>query len=211
MLVTEIFHSIQGEGKLVGTPSVFVRLFGCNLACTWCDSKYSWQTKGNEVKQMTPEQVAKEISKHMSTNIVWTGGEPTLQQAEIWHVIQELGTGYHHTVETNGSQVITTPFDLVVISPKLENSGNKSYPLKANKNSLEKIFKFVVSSEQDFQEIEEYIQANNIIDSVYLMPEGVTSQKQIEMGQRIVEFCLQTGFIFCPRIHTLLWGNTRAK
>jgi 7-carboxy-7-deazaguanine synthase len=74
MLISEIFHSIQGEGELTGVPSVFVRTSGCNLRCTWCDTPYaSWQPEG---RPLTVEEVVAEVSRHPSRHVVLTGGEP---------------------------------------------------------------------------------------------------------------------------------------
>jgi len=74
MLISEIFHSIQGEGELTGIPSVFVRTSGCNLRCNWCDTMYaSWQPEGVE---MSVDQIVAEVLNHPASHCVLTGGEP---------------------------------------------------------------------------------------------------------------------------------------
>jgi 7-carboxy-7-deazaguanine synthase len=74
MLISEIFYSVQGEGSLVGVPSVFVRTSGCNLRCGWCDTPYaSWKPEGVE---MSVEEILAEVAKHPTRYVVVTGGEP---------------------------------------------------------------------------------------------------------------------------------------
>src|SRR5882724_5942331 len=76
MKIAEIFHSIQGEGVLVGVPSVFVRTSGCNLRCTWCDTPYtSWQPEGEE---RGIESIVEEVNGYGASHVVVTGGEPMI-------------------------------------------------------------------------------------------------------------------------------------
>src|ERR1700682_1426763 len=74
--ISEVFHSIKGEGTLVGVPSVFVRTSGCNLRCTWCDTPYtSWQPEGGE---RTVDQIVTEVKQYPARHVVVTGGEPMI-------------------------------------------------------------------------------------------------------------------------------------
>jgi 7-carboxy-7-deazaguanine synthase len=124
MRVAEIFHSIQGEGKLAGMPSAFVRVSGCNLRCTWCDTPYaSWDPQGEE---MTAQAVAERVLQLGAQHVVLTGGEPMMFK-EIGEVIRMLkAAGKHITVETAGTlwleDLPTGSIDLASISPKLANS-----------------------------------------------------------------------------------------
>ena len=75
--INEIFFSIQGEGVLIGTPTIFIRLYGCNLRCSWCDSMYS--VEGDDFKELSISNIIKETQKYRCDNICITGGEPLLQ------------------------------------------------------------------------------------------------------------------------------------
>ena len=94
MKVNEIFDSIQGEGRYAGYPATFVRLSGCNLACNWCDTKY--HTNG---KQMTIEEIIKDLQQRKPGIIVWTGGEPTNQIKEVNEAIEHLKLRKHRALD----------------------------------------------------------------------------------------------------------------
>lgn len=147
----ELYPAPQGEGPTTGTPSLFVRLSGCNLHCSWCDSFFTWNFEGtkfsNEKEIRNPkvkreeEMKAYEIEEFTNRikeeaefanvkNIVITGGEPTLQQKDIAVVIKPLKEqGYTFEIETNGTNYINDDLfellDQINCSPKLENSGNQ--------------------------------------------------------------------------------------
>ena len=146
----EIFYSIQGEGKNMGQPSIFVRTSMCNLHCIWCDTDYTWNwesTRFKHVKDQIPgykkykmEEHIAEISKdeiiatlqaYPCKNIVLTGGEPMLQQqllSELMLELQQSDKSYFFEVETNGTIVPDPAFEQQIhqynVSPKLENSNN---------------------------------------------------------------------------------------
>ncbi len=127
MKIAEIFYSLQGEGKLAGVPSVFVRVAGCNLRCGWCDTPYaSWHPEGEE---MTAGAIAGEVRKHPAGHVVLTGGEP-MMFGDMPELIGRLkAAGKHVTVETAGTLwpeglvgVAAGGIDLASGSPKLGNS-----------------------------------------------------------------------------------------
>src|SRR6058998_3000737 len=98
MKVSELFYSIQGEGKLVGVPSVFVRASGCNLRCTWCDTPYaSWEPEGGEI---TVDQIVEQVLAYRCRHVVLTGGEPMIMP-DVEALCAALKTkGLHVTIET---------------------------------------------------------------------------------------------------------------
>lgn len=146
----EIFHSIQGEGKSIGVPSVFVRTSLCNLHCVWCDTDYTWNWTGTRFAHVNDnkpgyqkfdkkawiapcpiETVADTVHAFQCPNIILTGGEPMLQQAALAALMRTLRLrrpDYRFETETNGTLVPTPEFDDAIdqynVSPKLANSGN---------------------------------------------------------------------------------------
>ncbi|QZP38028.1 7-carboxy-7-deazaguanine synthase QueE [Halobaculum magnesiiphilum] len=119
--INELFASLQGEGKLAGVPSTFVRTSGCNLRCWFCDSYHtSWEPTH---AWMGVEDVVAAVDERDPDHVVLTGGEPTIHE-ESFELLRRLGDDYHLTVETNGTVVPPedTPIDLASISPKLATS-----------------------------------------------------------------------------------------
>src|SRR2546423_3241672 len=120
MKVSEIFYSIQGEGKLVGVPSVFVRASGCNLRCTWCDTPYaSWDPEGED---MPLDEIVRRVLSFDAQHVVLTGGEPMIMP-EIAQLCAALkAAGRHLTMETAATVYQPVDIDLASLSPKLSNS-----------------------------------------------------------------------------------------
>jgi 7-carboxy-7-deazaguanine synthase len=120
MRIAEVFLSIQGEGLLTGTESVFVRASGCNLRCWYCDTPYtSWSPEGDD---LSVEEILADIERHKCKHVVLTGGEPMLF-SELVPLSEELHRrGLHITVETAGTLHLPVRCDLMSISPKLSNS-----------------------------------------------------------------------------------------
>lgn len=211
LVLNEIFHSIQGEGPNTGHPSIFVRLGGCNLRCTWCDTKYTWDPKVADNFNSTVEDVVKEIRKYPCKHLVITGGEPMLQQDKVKMLLQEL-KGYTAEIETNGSIRcrINSLIEQINCSPKLSNSGNRPYALKILPTNRKVIYKFVVQKRSDLDEIKAYAEAHHIPkEKVYLMPEGVTKKAIQEKSEWLVEICKKEGYHFSTRLHVLLYGGKR--
>jgi 7-carboxy-7-deazaguanine synthase len=251
LLISEIFGpTLQGEGRQQGQPCAFVRLGGCNLTCSFCDTPYTWAFTDRQVakheggKKYDPKQelrrmdavdVAAAVRKILPSGglVVFSGGEPMLQQAKIVQVMGELGglPYYRFAVETAGtiapsgdirtlvvSDRFTTdrdPFLQLTVSPKLENSGNdrkKSEVPDAIRayNTLGADFKFVVDGPTILLFIEEFVKHYGIdSDRVWLMPEGTRRESLLEIGPRVANCALSNGWNFTQRMHVLLWGNER--
>lgn len=118
--INELFHSLQGEGRLAGVPSVFVRTSGCNLRCWFCDSyRTSWEP-AHAWLDLT--EVVAEIERHDADHVVLTGGEPLVHDESVPLLERLDAAGYHTTVETNGTIHRDAPIDLASVSPKLSSS-----------------------------------------------------------------------------------------
>jgi len=227
MRVSELFYSIQGEGKLMGVPSVFVRASGCNLRCVWCDTPYaSWDPEGPE---MSIDQIMYKVREFDATHVVLTGGEP-LVMADIEPLCDALKSkGHHLTVETAATVFKPLKLDLASLSPKLSNStphhragGRFAVAHERQRLNFDTIqrfidtspsvqLKFVVAQPSDMDEIESILAKvrgwNR--DDVLLMPEGTDMTTLGSRAGWIAEICTKTGFRFCPRLHVALYGNTR--
>lgn len=223
MKIAEVFYSMQGEGSLVGVPSVFVRTSGCNLRCVWCDTPYtSWTPEGHE---LSLDQIVAEVKKHPARHVVVTGGEPMIAP-EIVPLTERLRQlGLHVTVETAGTVFKPVACDLMSISPKLANSTPVGDPhwagqherLRINLETLSKLMmrypyqlKFVVAAPRDLEELRALVtrlQADRA--RVMLMPEGVDREVLRERAIWLAEICKAEGYRFTPRLHIELYGNRR--
>src|SRR5438552_10773277 len=121
MKIAEIFYSVQGEGSLVGVPSVFVRTSGCNLRCVWCDTPYtSWNPEGDE---LSLDEILSRVDAHpQARHVVVTGGEPMIAPQIVELTKRLRGRGLHITIETAGTVHKPVACDLMSISPKLAHS-----------------------------------------------------------------------------------------
>ena len=145
--VSEIFTSFQGEGPYIGTPATFLRLYGCNLNCQWCDTDIS------TYEMLSVDDVAEILITQMEFNninlLVITGGEPTLQMEEIKRLIKELPDDIKIQLETNGSIFEYLPEIEYVISPKEDKE-----KVFENYYKYENVFfKFVITSKEDIDEV----------------------------------------------------------
>jgi len=226
MRINEIFHSIQGEGKLAGVPSVFVRTTGCNLRCTWCDSpSTSWEPVG---EKMSLDGILDRLADFACTHVVLTGGEPMLAEGveELTRRIRD--GGYHLTIETAATIWKDVVCDLASISPKLSNStpwdrdgGRRAEAHERQRINLDTVrrfmalceyqLKFVVDTPTDVPEIDALVLRLDAVEpsNVLLMPQGVTDPELAERGRWVAEICKQRGYRFCPRLHVALFGHTR--
>jgi 7-carboxy-7-deazaguanine synthase len=227
MKLAELFYSIQGEGKLVGVPSVFVRASGCNLRCVWCDTPYaSWSPEGEDVPV---EQIVDRVREFPARHVVLTGGEPMIMPdiATLCDLLK--AEGYHITIETAATVYEPVKLDLASLSPKLSNStphdregGRFARAHEQQRLNLPVIqqfidaapdfqLKFVVSGERDIDEIESILSGLKrwTAADVLLMPEGTDPGILADRSGWVAELCRKKGFRFCPRLHISLYGNRR--
>ena len=222
MKIAELFYSVQGEGALVGVPSVFVRTSGCNLRCEWCDTPYtSWRPEGTD---WTLDRIVDEVRSHPARHVVVTGGEPMIAPEIVALTGRLREAGLHITIETAGTVFHPVACDLMSISPKLSNSTPRDPKWSAQHDRLriqpdvlrqlmERYpyqLKFVIAEPADLDEVRaltEVLKADR--ERVVLMPEGVERDRLRERGRWIADICKQEGFRFSPRLHVDLWGDMR--
>jgi len=222
VVINEIFYSLQGEGRLAGTPSVFVRLAGCPLRCRWCDTKYAWSPTAGTA--YTPEQLHNAIGAWPTRYVVVTGGEPLLVP-ELKSFLQAFARKrLHITIETAALHFEPgLPCNLMSLSPKLSNStpvdpaqAAKHEARRLNLEVLQRLvdtydyqIKFVVERAEDLDEIAAILGRIKGIEPgrVWLMPQAEDATTLLERSRWLAEVCKQTGFALSPRLQVRLWDN----
>lgn len=232
-LVSETFVSVQGEGKLTGVPSWFLRLSGCNLRCRWCDTPYaSWNPEG---EKRSIDDLLDEAQASGMRHAVVTGGEPMIfpQLPAICAGLHERGM--HVTIESAGTVFpddwTDLSCDLMSLSPKLANStpvDDPRDPLRVWTERHEsrrldvgvlnrliagfpdRQLKFVVTGPGDLAEIDGLLARLSGFEpvDVMLMPEG-TAVPEPGAVQWVVRTCLERGWRYCHRLQIELFGDTR--
>ena len=220
MKISEIFYSVQGEGALIGVPSVFVRTSGCNLRCSWCDTPYtSWRPDGVE---MNLSDILDKAAAFPAQHVVLTGGEPMIAAQAPELLTAFKARGFHITIETAGTVDANVNCDLMSISPKLSNSTPQGpfqaqhERLRINIEVLRSLMrfphqlKFVIADPSDMTEVRQLVkQIEAKPSSVMLMPEGVEQSVLRERSLWLVEEAKSHGYRFSPRLHVDLYGNKR--
>jgi 7-carboxy-7-deazaguanine synthase len=232
--INELFYSLQGEGKLTGTPSVFIRTSGCNLRCWFCDSYHtSWEPTH---ATMGLDEIVEEVQSHGDADhVVLTGGEPLIHDSAVTLLERLDDLGYHTTVETNGTIYRDAPIDLASISPKLASStptaerdpkGEGEWAerheerrldyeaLAALVDEYDTQLKFVVTGPGDMSEIEELVAELREVASgpvgdsdILLMPEGMTRDELDRHRGEVAELAMEYGYRYTTRLHVDLWND----
>ena len=227
------FHTVEGEGSWMGRLVSYMRTSGCNLRCSWmgedgpvlCDTAYTSHSASKHV--VTVDEAYHYLYYHGNYASI-SGGEPFLQ-ANVIDLIDKLETnGKQVKVETNGTIFRPSKATLICLSPKLASSSSglvgsqkekhdkNRYNLESLKQFMEYygperyIFKFVVNSMEDMEEIKQsYIQPLNIPhDKIWLMPMGIKAEALNEKAQWIIEDCCKpNGYNFSHRMHIVIYGN----
>ena len=207
MRVYEIFFSIQGEGVLMGTPTTFVRTAGCNLDCTWCDTRYA--LAGG--KEMSVEQVLEAVDGFGSPFVCLTGGEPLLQD-DIYRLMELLlEDGYNITIETNGSLPLNRLPDsediMISMDIKCPSSG------MSDRNHYENLeflaprdqLKFIIADRVDYLFAKKVLREHDVNAPVIVTPAGGTDLLPL------VEWVLadKLWVRVLPQLHKIIWGERR--
>jgi 7-carboxy-7-deazaguanine synthase len=207
MKVNEIFYSIQGEGTLIGTPSIFLRLTGCNLRCSFCDTTYAYE-RGTE---MSIQAILDEIKKFTCTYVCLTGGEPLLQKDTPKLIERLIKKNYKICLETNGSisikKFVRKKFLMISLDIKCPSSGSheqmnmKNISYLSNKDQL----KFIIKNKEDYDYAKKILKQYNPSCTVFFQPVWGTNPKKLaswilndEVPVRLV-----------LQLHKIIWGTKR--
>ncbi|MDD1773728.1 MAG: radical SAM protein [Methanomassiliicoccales archaeon] len=209
MRISEVFHSLQGEGVLIGTPTVFVRTCGCNLECVWCDTVYAREEEGTE---MSPSDVIEKVRGYGTPFVCLTGGEPLLQKDVFKLIDLLLKDSFHVSVETNGSLPLEDlPCSdnlLISMDIKCPSSGMSARMLMENLELLSPAdqLKFVVADENDLLFAEEVLREHQVLCPVILTPVGGLDLHPV------AEWALRKRLRVrvLPQLHKIIWGERRA-
>ena len=222
----EIFASLQGEGPSAGQPCAFVRLSRCNLACSWCDTAYTWRFTGPDAFDRKAEQVVlpeSDVAGRIRTlgqdRLVVTGGEPLLQGAALARMLARL-PGMQVEIETNGAVAPPPALETLVhqynVSPKLAHSGNPAERalvperLATFAADPRAFFKFVVASEADLAEVAALQERYGIpAERVFVMPEGTDSATLHARMGWLGPASAKRNWRLSDRLHIHLYGDTR--
>lgn len=223
LFVSEIFDSLQGEGPSLGKPCSFLRLAGCNLTCSWCDTDYSWNWRKFDVRKETSIHPVDALVERFARTkrLVVTGGEPLLQQRTLAALFAALPSTLVVEVETNGTIVPTTELlqrvDQWNVSPKLAHCGDAEArrivpealaALRATGRAWLKVV--VADPASDLREVEHLLTTSAWPeDRVCLMPQCRTNAELQALTPTLVEACIRRGVSFTSRLHLQVWSGER--
>ena len=207
MKINEVFYSIQGEGKWTGFPNIFIRTTGCNLRCSYCDTKYAYE-QGIE---KTIQEITKEIKKYNCKKICITGGEPLLQEDTIELIKHLLNFKYSVIVETNGSLKIDPLKDKkkLIISLDIKTPSSKMHEKMFLKNinilTKKDQIKFVITNKKDFEFAKKIIHKFEPKCDVFFQPVWKTNSERL--AKWILEDNLEVKLGL--QIHKIIWGDKK--
>lgn len=207
MKINEIFYSIQGEGNWSGFPNIFIRTSGCNLRCTYCDTKYAY----NSYSEFSINQIINKIEEFKCKKICITGGEPLLQD-DIKDLIKILlKKDYILSIETNGS-INIKPYSnnekiMISLDIKCPSSNMKEKMLLNNINYLKKKdqLKFIIMNREDYDYSKKIIDNYIPTCSIFFQPVEGTNYKNLAEWILSDNLDVKIGL----QIHKILWGNIK--
>jgi len=207
MKVNEIFYSIQGEGILVGVPSIFLRLTGCNLRCSFCDTKYAYI----QGKEISIQAILDDIKKFACTYICLTGGEPLLQKDAVKLIENLLQKNYEVCLETNGSisikKLVGKKSLMISLDIKCPSSGSHEQMIMKNISYLSKKdqLKFIIKNKEDYDYAKKILKKYNPQCTVFFQPVWGMSPK------KLASWILNDGLLvrLTLQLHKIIWGEKR--
>jgi 7-carboxy-7-deazaguanine synthase len=209
MQISEIFHSIQGEGRKIGLPTVFVRTTGCNLRCTYCDTQYAY----SDGKEMTLDSILSKITNYHCQQICITGGEPLLQQETIQLIESLQKQDYEICLETNGTQPIKNLRDRnhlqISMDLKTPSSTMHKHNLFENMKYLTKNdqLKCIIGTKEDYQYAKDILKKYQIRCPVILQPVWGFNPQVLADWILSDQLSVRLGL----QIHKIIWGGKTHK
>lgn len=208
MEVCEMFVSLQGEGADIGLPTVFIRLARCNLECTWCDTKYSWEPG----QERSVEDLVEEAASYGVPRVAVTGGEPMMQSEEVSKLCKALEARHLRVlVETNGSidldRLHRGPGTRVSMDVKCPSSGMEGRNLFTNIAKLRPTddLKFVIAHQEDYAFARKVLERNRPPCPVVFQPVGGLDVQ--DLAEKVLEDGLDVRVLL--QLHRYIWGDRR--
>ena len=207
MKINEIFYSIQGEGNWTGLPNIFIRTSGCNLRCSYCDTKYAYDT----FKEIKIIKIIDEIRKYNCKKVCITGGEPLLQKDMIKLVDELIKNNYNVSIETNGSidikPISNKKLVMISLDVKCPSSNMAEKMLYQNLLYLKKKdqLKFIIGDIKDYSFAKEIIINNKISCSIFFQPVAGTDPRKLANWIIKDNLNVKLGL----QIQKILWQNRR--
>ncbi len=223
--ITSCFISIQGEGPEAGRPAFFLRLAGCSMKCVWCDSDYTFKKEKLIMTMYTLDSLIQKIKemisqfKHNRLICVITGGEP-IDKPYLGKIVKSLRNIFNFiSLETSGYKVFQYDiFDSISLSIKLSSSGIPEHKRICPSVILDgcklphTFFKFVVDTQQDWEEVLQLKQHFNIPEEkIWIMPCCRTREEYISKSQWLVPKCIDEGLRFCSREQIAIWSDEKDR
>jgi len=166
----EQFYTIQGEGYHFGKAAYFIRIGGCDIGCSWCDTKFSWKFGVSEPIDI--QEIIKNVKVEKADSVVVTGGEPSLYNLDPLCDLFKANS-IKTFVETSGAYILRGKWDWICLSPKKQNPPHASIFEKANE------LKVIISSNEDFEWAEKNAKKVNPDCKLYLQPEWSKYEQNI--------------------------------
>lgn len=208
--ISEIFYSLQGETNTVGIPTVFIRLTGCPLRCSYCDTTYAFT--GGE--KLTYSQIINQVQIYNTRHITVTGGEPLAQQACLGLLADLLELGYQVSLETSGALDISgvDPRVVKVMDLKTPSSGEIQRNRYENIQYLTNIdqVKFVIADNEDYEWSKQALVEHDLSERCEVLFSPVMGRMQpAELADKILADQLPVRFQI--QLHKYLWNDVRGK
>jgi len=207
MKINEIFYSIQGEGDWTGLPNIFIRTTGCNLRCSFCDTKYAYY-RGKEINIT---EIIEKISKYPCKHVCITGGEPLLQKDIVDLIDNLLKKGYKTCIETNGSisieKIKDKKFLMISLDIKCPSSNMLEYNYLENIDFLKKDdqLKFIIKNKDDYIYAKKILEKYKPVCCVFFQPVSNKDTKNLAKWIIVDGLNVKLGL----QIHKIIWGEKR--